>query len=327
MQARNRIAFTLVELLVAMAIIGILISLLLPAIQSSRSAARRLKCQNNLRQLAQAALQYHAAQEEFPSGLHQTKARWAPQYRGTSLFTYLLPYIEEANVLQQWNYEQPLENTNGGAEALSATTVSTFVCSSDTIARNPVVVADRRYGMTSYGGNGGTRSFDPASASLDGIFHTTGPASEPEPNQLPVTMAMLKDGTSHTILFGERSHSDQNLESFATVYWAESLAFLGRWAAIGGRKRIGDVTMSGWVPINYQTPLTHEQRAQFDPPLENQLDFEDYEERRKCAYGSQHGGGANFAFADGGSRFLEETMSLELLRSLSTRSGGELVAE
>ena len=323
----TRRGFTLVELLVSIAIVGVLVSLLLPALQSSRASARRLSCLSNLRQLGLSAIQYEATNGEFPHGLNQTRVRWAPQYRGTSLFAYLLPYLEEGNVLRHWNHDSPLRNTEGGGDALSATVVSVFLCPSDNIPQNPVVAADRHYGMTSYGGNGGTRSFDPSRATLDGMFHTTGPASEPEPKQRPVRQVMVKDGMSRTILFGERSHRDPNFETFAEVYWSESLAYLGRWAAIGGRKRIGDVTLSACVPINYQTPFGYEDRMQFEPPLMNQLDFEEHEEVRKCAFGSHHAGGANFAFADGSARFLEDSLPVEVLRSLCTRSGREVVSE
>jgi prepilin-type processing-associated H-X9-DG protein len=284
-------------------------------------------CQSNLRQLAIAANQYHASHSQFPDGLNQVKVRWSPQYRGNSLFTYMLPYVEEGNVLADWNYERPLENTEGGADAPSAANVPLFLCPDDTPLQSPVVVADRHFGMTSYGGNGGTQSFPGEHASLDGVFHTTGPASEPAPGQVPVRREMIKDGTSNTVLFGERSHVDPNLESFAEARWADSLRYIGRWAAIGGRKRIGDVTLSANVPINYHVPVSYDQRGQANSTLANQLDFEPYQQQRICAFGSQHPGGANFVFADGSSRFLEETLDFATLRALCTRSGREMASE
>ena len=326
MALRKR-AFTLVELLVVVAVIGLLVSLLLPAIQSSRDAARRVTCQNHLRQLALAATQYHTTNGHFPSGLAQKQVRWSPRYRGTSLFAYLLPYLEEGDVLDQWNYERPLENTVGGAAALSAKVIPVYLCPSSLLPQRSIEVAGRHFGMTSYGGNGGTRSYDPMRATLDGIFHTTGPGSEPDPNQGPVSVEMVKDGRSNTIFFGERDHYDPNLDTFADVHWAESLRYLGRWAAIGGRKRIGDVTLSGYVPINYQTPFAHDDRQAADSPMGSQTDFEMYEEKRKCAFGSQHGGGANFAMVDGSVRFRDDSIALQLLQSLCTRSGREVVVE
>ncbi len=324
---RARRAFTLVELLVVTAIIGTLMALLLPAVQASREAARRVKCANHLKQLALAAHGYHVARGTFPPGLEQVEVAASPRYRGTSVMTYLLPHLEQGNLLQDWDYEAPLQNTEGGRSARSATVLPVLLCPSEPIAENPVVISGRYYGMTNYGGNGGRRSYYPDSATCDGIFHTTGPASHPEPDQQPVSEAMVRDGGSNTVLFGERSRRDRNLETFAGFHWAESPKYLGRWAAIGGRKRIADVTMSAWVPINYQTPVSYQRRHEADPPLRNSRDFEIYEDRRKCAFGSSHPHGANFALVDGSVRFLRESLPLETLRALCTRSGGEPVGE
>ncbi len=319
--------FTLIELLVVIAVIGALLALLLPAVQASREAARRIRCASNLRQLGLAAHGYHESHGEFPPGLDQFEAAWAPRFRGTSLFTFLLPYIEQGNVLREWDYASPLNNTQGGPSARSATVLPILLCPSDWLPENPVVVAGRYYGMTSYGGNGGTRSHHPSQATCDGMFHTAGTASEPKPDQRPVSLSMVFDGTSQTILLGERNHSDPNLETFAGVYWAESLKYLGKWAAIGGRKRIGDVTMSAFAEINYQLPFDYGNRRQADPPPTSALDFEVHEDRRKCAFGSNHPQGANFAFTDGSVRFLEESLPLATLQALCSRNGREVVRD
>ena len=181
--------------------------------------------------------------------------------------------------------------------------------------------------MTSYGGNGGTRSFDPALATCDGIFHTTGPASEPNPDQLPVSLSMVTDGSSQTILFGERNHQDPNFETFAARSWSDSLNGLGRWAAIGGRKSIADVTMSAFVPINYQMPVDFDRRGEATPPVSSPGDFFIHEQRRVCAFGSGHSGGANFALADGSVRFLAESLPLDTLQALCTRNSRELISD
>jgi len=316
--------FTLIELLVVIAVMGVLLALLLPAIQASREAARRIRCASNLKQLCLAAHGYHGSHGEFPPGLDQFEVRWSPRFRGTSLFTFLLPYIERGNVLEDWDHAFPLNNTQGGPSARSAAVLPILLCPSDQLQQNPVVVAGRYYGMTSYGGNGGTRSHHPSRATCDGMFHTSGPASEPEPNQRPVSLSMVFDGASQTILLGERNHSDPNLETFAGVYWAESLEYLGKWAAIGGRKRIGDVTMSAFAPINYRLPFDYGNRHRADPPPASVLDFEVYEDRCKCAFGSNHPHGANFAFVDGSVRFLDESLPLATLQALCSRNGREV---
>ncbi|MBN2291846.1 MAG: DUF1559 domain-containing protein [Pirellulales bacterium] len=322
---KTRRGFTLIELLAVIAIVGVLIALLLPAVQQSREAARRMLCSNNLKQLALAAHSYHDAAQSFPPGLDQFEAGTSPRYRGTSVFTYLLPHLEQGNLLSDWNYEHPLNNTYGGPQARAASILPVFLCPSDHIDTNPTTRSGRYYGMTSYGGNGGTRSFDPGLATCDGIFHTTGPASEPQPNQKPVGIKMVADGTAQTLLFGERCHDDPNFHTFSVRGWTDPLATLGRWAAIGGRKSVGDVTMSGFVPINYHMPVGFENRAAADPPINSSRDFYPHEQQRICAFGSSHAGGANFALADGSVRFLSDELPLETLQALCTRDAQEVI--
>src|SRR5262245_45927904 len=116
----RRRAFTLIELLVVIAIIAVLIGLLLPAVQKVREAANRTRCLNNLKQLALAAHSYHTDQGKFPPGRWQNNIWSKPKYRGYSLFVALLPYIEQQALYQKWDFNDPLNNTNGGAAANSA---------------------------------------------------------------------------------------------------------------------------------------------------------------------------------------------------------------
>jgi prepilin-type N-terminal cleavage/methylation domain-containing protein/prepilin-type processing-associated H-X9-DG protein len=324
---RSPRGITLVELLVVIAVIGMLLALLLPAVQAAREAARRIECANNLKQLCLAAHGFHDSHGEFPPGLDQFEAPSSPRYRGTSVFTFLLPYLELGTLLADWDYKSPLNNASGGIQARAATVLPLLLCASDRVAENPIVRSGRYYGMTSYGGNGGTRSFDPALATCDGIFHTTGPASEPKPGQLPVSLSMVTDGSSQTILFGERNHQDANFETFAARSWSDSLNGLGRWAAIGGRKSIADVTMSAFVPINYQMPVNFDHRGEASPPVSSPGDFSIHEQRRVCAFGSNHPGGANFALADGSVRFLAESLPLDILQALCTRNAQDLTSD
>ena len=323
---RSPRGFTLVELLVVIAVIGMLLALLLPAVQAAREAARRIQCANHLKQLGLGAHGFHDSHGEFPPGLDQFEAPSSPRYRGTSVFTFLLPHLELGTLLADWDYEFPLNNAYGGTTARAATVLPLLLCASDQVAENPIVRSGRYYGMTSYGGNGGTRSFDPAVATCDGIFHTTGPASEPKPGQLPVSLSMVTDGSSQTILFGERNHHDPNFETFAARSWSDSLNGLGRWAAIGGRKSIADVTMSAFVPINYQMPVDFDHRGEATPPVSSSRDFFIHEQRRMCAFGSSHPGGANFALADGSVRFLAESLPLDTLQALCTRNSRDLIS-
>src|SRR5437660_2989007 len=95
-------AFTLVELLVVIAIIGVLVALLLPAVQMAREAARRMQCLNQQRQLTLAAHTFHDANKAFPPGVYQLRFATAPQFRCVSLYVKLLPYLEQASLAQAW---------------------------------------------------------------------------------------------------------------------------------------------------------------------------------------------------------------------------------
>src|SRR5262245_33623658 len=171
-----RKAFTLIELLVVIAIIGVLIALLLPAVQKVREAANRAKCANNLKQIALAAHNYHDVFDVFPPGLYQFQVS-APPGAGRSGFTvfeYLLPYVEQDNLSKLWDLNKPRlnvyvydgSNYQATPDARSAKVVKTYVCPSDQLPDNPAHVTpvpqagadgpDGYYGVTSYAGNCGT---------------------------------------------------------------------------------------------------------------------------------------------------------------------------
>jgi prepilin-type processing-associated H-X9-DG protein len=217
-------------------------------------------------------------------------------------------------------------NTNQGSNSNTAVLMPNLVCPSDEISRNPIVFATGgwTYALGSYGGNGGTRSYFPPSSTTDGVFHTTGPASEPAANQTVVRPEDITDGLSHTLLFGERSHHDPNYKSFNAAGWGELLDQWGWWAASTDRKMIGHVTMSGYVPINYQLPFSYDHRAGQNPPADTYAMFQaTYVDMRICAFGSCHPGGANFCFADGSVQYLVSETDLALLRALCTRAKGD----
>ena len=317
--------FTLVELLIVIAIVGTLIGLLLPAIHQTREASRRATCASQIRQLGIATDQYELVSQTYPAGVKQWYFNTSISHRGIPLFAYLLPFMEQGEILFQWDYGNPLQNANQGAQSNTAHVIPALVCPSDLIPQNPATVHNNWvYAISSYGGNGGTRSYFPQRASADGIFHTTGQASEPQQHQRTIKKSQVTDGLSHTFLFGERSHTDQNFELFNAAGWGEELAEWGWWGASTSRKMIGHVTMSTYGPLNYRLPFSYAERGDQNPAADSFLSFgENYGELRLCAFGSNHPAGANFTFADGSTRFLHNHLDDKLYKGLSTRAGGE----
>ncbi len=321
----SRWGMTLPETLIVISIIGLLATLLLPAIQSARQSARQVTCGNHLRQLAVASQAYEATYKTFPAGVDQRVFKQSPVYRGVSLFALMLPYFERSVLAISWDFDDPMNNLNGDTKALAARSIPILLCPSDKLPKRSVVTRQGwHYALTSYGGNGGMRNYFPDLATVDGIFHTTGRGSEPQPDQQAIALSAINDGLSQTILLGERSHADANFESFADALWVEPLSQWGWWGASGGRKAIGHVTMSAHGGINFHIPFSFEQRLNVNPPVSNPQQFQDYHDRRVSSWGSNHRGGANFVFADSSLRMLSESISLDVLHALSTRSASDL---
>jgi len=332
-RAENARGFTLVELLVVIAIIGILVALLLPAVQAAREANRRTKCTNTLKQLALAAQNYHDALRTFPPAIVFTRYYPTPTPRqaGVSLFVHLLPYIEMNSLRGQWEDSDPESVFNGGRDSLSAQGPN-LLCPSEPESENPLYYASHIYGfatdrwikVTSYAGNGGTRSYHPNSGFLmaDGVFFQVGPNSKPQPNQQPARLGDITDGTSNTLFFGERSRWDPNYDTFAGQGWDWAFRNYGNWCGTSGSV-LAHVTLSSYSPLNYRLPFDYDHRAGANPPANSAADFKYYIDLRVCAYGSNHPGGANLALCDGSVRFFSDSIPLIALRALSTREGGE----
>jgi prepilin-type N-terminal cleavage/methylation domain-containing protein/prepilin-type processing-associated H-X9-DG protein len=319
-RSHPRPAFTLIELLVVVAIIGVLIALLLPAVQAAREAARRIQCTNNLKQLALAAHNYESTHRVYPPGQIKIAFPTMPRFRGFSLYVNLLPFLDQQPLYDRWNFSDPLSNADG-TTANTSIVLQSLLCPSDIIPTNPVSSGSRWYAIASYGGNGGSQSHPPASLSSDGIFHATGPAA---PGFSQVRPAEVRDGLSNTFFFGERNHLDPNYDTFFAAGWTtEPMWQWGWWAPSGGNFGLSDVTMSTLAPINYKLAFGFENRP---PDASTQAGFATYDTLRVCSFGSQHPGGANFAMADGSVRFLKDTTAMATLRALGTRARNEAIS-
>ena len=313
--ARPRLAFTLIELLVVIAIIAVLIALLLPAVQQAREAARRTQCKNQIKQLGLAVHNYHDAQSCIPPGQIRVSFTASPKFRGWTCFVQILPYLDQAPLYNQWNFNDPLANESTNTQIV----LPVLVCPSDIIQQNPYVKPSGvKYGMSSYGGNGGKQSHPPTATTGDGMFAGVGPATG-VPAYSVLRIRDVIDGLSNTLLFGERSHVDQIFDSFASSGGGMNpITAWGQWAASGGQYALSDVTLSSWAPINYDYPAGGGSGS-FDTQPETI-------NRINC-FGSMHVGGGNFCMADGSVRFISENINQTTLVSLSTRGGGEVVGE
>jgi len=327
----RRRGFTLIELLVVIAIITILVGLLLPAVQRAREAASRIKCANNLKQLALAAHNYHDVYDRLPGGADAGSPRY------TTLFVELLPYCEQDPLYRQWDFANPSTNYIG-ANCRAATLVPILTCPSQPIDPNPYQTINGPVALTAYGGNGGSVAFPPALATADGMFHLTGPQSKPQPNQRGVNFLAVTDGLSGTLLFGERLVTDGNLDSFllAPITPAPDPPIFGMrgyclWAPYPGPNASAGL-LSPQALINSRLPTSWSPPPPpppgfppLPPPPVPWGPLSSLWWARLGAYGSMHPGGVNVALADGSVRFIRASIPQPVMYALSTRAGGEVV--
>jgi len=183
-----RHAFTLVELLVVIAIIGVLVSMLLPAVQSVREAARRTVCLNNLKQIGLALQNHHSAREAFPVGGTGWRGPWSPDETQIAWSAFLLPYIEQGNVFELIEFTEAFDSP---VNAIAAEKIlDVFICPSSLRGRQ---LSDGR-GPCDYGGMFGER--------------ITGPNNPPKGLMVygeSYSHRDITDGSSHTIIIAEDS--------------------------------------------------------------------------------------------------------------------------
>jgi prepilin-type N-terminal cleavage/methylation domain-containing protein len=329
---RRSSAFTLVELLVVIAIIGILIALLLPAVQAAREAGRRTSCRNNLRQLGLACHAFHDVEGKLPYGIlrdgqgatfpHPDAGKPIPP--GTAhraryaLMHQLLPYMEQAPLWNRWdrhtfnnNQIDPASGVTNGPGMFHRQIVASLICPSQPNANNPrsrganTASTDwDKYFLTSYYGNGGTRGYprgpltdgrDYFERYRDGVFDLN--VARP--------LGAILDGTAFTIMFGEWHYHDPVFDAVT----GSRIADWG-WVWFGGQ---ADAFKGTNTRINYRLPSSG---------TITQSMFDD----RINAFGSGHPGGANFTMSDASVQFLRDTISPVVFQQLGTRDKGEAMA-
>ena len=185
---KTSFGFSLVELLVVLAILGILVSLVLPAIQSARAAARRTECQNHLRQIGIGLHAYHAARDSFPPGGIEWRPPGDTVRRQLAWSAFLLPFVEQQQLYGSLDLDTPFDSSENAVAA--ATILSIYLCPSS--LRGARLVEGR--GPCDYGGIFGER-----------ITSRNDPPKGTMLYDKPISIRQIEDGTSHTLIVAEDS--------------------------------------------------------------------------------------------------------------------------
>lgn len=316
-RGRSRRAFTLVELLVVIAIIGVLVALLLPAVQAAREAARRTQCANNLKQIGLGLHNYESTYTSLPWG-NAYQSGYVP---GTpSWSAAILPFIEAQNHYEKFNFNIMLDQP---ANATAITTkVPTYICPTDPQARNPILPARctccgfgsayKSMGLW-YAGSMGPVHCDSCPFCPNTTAAETNPccqgssfgnaASGPGVFHRWITCVRLKeitDGTANTLMCGETLPS----QSIHIAAFTQNLSLC-----------------STNIPLNTMaTPAQMPQDGMADGALHSANPV-----ARVNGFKSLHPGTVQFVLCDGSVRGLRQNIDFTLYWALGTRGGGEVV--
>jgi prepilin-type N-terminal cleavage/methylation domain-containing protein/prepilin-type processing-associated H-X9-DG protein len=295
---RERAGFTLVELLVVIAIIGILIALLLPAVQAAREAARRIECANHLKQMGLALHNYHTAFGLFPPG-----ASWLQNSGGygAGVFLYMCPYLEQQSLYEE--YEQPYNLYDLDNPEVGRRIPPDYRCPSASGSRTDNNDKAQDWIPTDYVGvmgPGRDNDFEDLEDSHCGDYSTDGvfyPYSDTRIDD-------ILDGSSNTLVIGEKLHAPR--------CWVKGAFEQGsgesRKVCVFSCKNIAYPINSEAAELCYECSGSGYTRILF-----NDIYFE-----------SKHPGGAQFLYADGSVHFVPETINFDVFGDLATKAGGEV---
>ena len=285
---RLRTAFTLVELLVVIAIIGVLVALLLPAVQAAREAARRMQCSNHLKQIALGIHLYENAYQAYPPAAVNWSTPGHPNHSGIA---FILPYLEQANL--QNAYHQEVAWSHATNKAAIETTLSILRCPS---APHPAPHTADYFSATQFASSGIARKaclergIQPQS--WEGFLQQQTKSDYKD----TITKASIRDGLSNTWLYFEDAGRPIHYNQRKQRIGAASNSKDGHWADPEGYFNVhnycGDLQM-----IN----------------CSNQNEIFSF-----------HHGGALFALGDGSIRFESEQIAPQVFVALFTRAGGDI---
>jgi len=313
----NNRGFTLVELLVVIAIIGVMVGLLLPAVQAAREAARRMQCGNNLKQLSLAMHNYESTYKTLPP------SRITTGLSRHSWSAFMLPFIEQAQVYDIYNFNvrwsDPLNYP------ATSSRIPGFVCPSSPSSRmtppaaaqtNHVPIPPNGFGPSDYSStNELRRSFYVANGLPLPVGILRGMPGAMDRNA-PTRFADILDGLSNTMLFAERSGRPE-------IY-------------VAGKRPIAVVVADGWGWADFDNTSGSVNGASRDGMLLNGTASSSpfaTTINGTCAvnctnnseYYSFHPGGINISLVDGSVRFLSDSVNAQVLGAVVTRAGREVI--
>ncbi len=318
---RQRGGFTLVELLVVIAIIGVLVALLLPAVQAARESARRTQCANNLKQLGLAMMNYHDTMKWFPPGSVWATNTPPDDVRNKgSFFIRILPFIEQQSLYQLFDFnkstDQQRMTSSASSELLRGQPVASYLCPSDTSRRtgsSPNFVQPGSY-HTNFGPSSAISNNPGSSCPLYATFqkynrpgNNTAAASPAGPFSRTTwyqsRMSDCTDGLSNTIYVGE-------VRAECSAHMASGWSASSRWGAFTQ------------VPINFDSCRTQAvaQAEKLDSCYANN--------NWNAAEGfkSLHPNGSQFVFGDGSVKFLPQNIDMITYNYLGDKADRKAVS-